>query len=110
MVPKIKRFHIGQKFYAPDPNNEYYQITATVIMVKSWSDDRHLLGGCQLIHFMIGDNPNCVYRVFKWANGEMNRVVKLEDRRQYSRIHPEKCTTDYDQLALAWILQKIHRS
>lgn len=64
-----KMFEIRDRFNIPG-------CTGMIVYIKSWH--RGLLRGCQLLHVQMNGNPNDIYRVFKWNNGDMNRITKVE--------------------------------
>lgn len=80
----MKMFHIGQQFAAFKNS----KIRGEIVYLKTWNTG--LLAGCQLVHIMVNDNPNDVWRIFKWTNGEMNRIKRVERDRVYSRVHRDK--------------------
>lgn len=65
----MKAFHINQTFNVPGCVGE-------IVYLKSWYSG--LLAGCQLVHVMMNGNPKDVWRVFKWANGDINRITRLD--------------------------------
>lgn len=74
----MKMFHIGQRFNSG-------RIDGTIVFLKTWHAG--ILAGCQLMHVMVNENPNDIWRIFKWSNGEMNRITRVALDRKYSRTH-----------------------